>query len=310
MKKIWKAYFTFSNKERSAVIFLLSLMALFLLLPYFYSEKREIPLVNKALSDFVSKNGETSISADSSSENIESHYIPKEKKSSTEVSLFYFDPNTVTAEEWKKLGLRDKTIVTILHYRNKGGRFHTPNDIRKIWGINKEEADRIIPFAKIPQSGFPVFTKQSNQSLQGIHQVQSDKFIPAIIDINVATIEDWKNLPGIGDVLANRIVKYRERLGGFISIAQVSKTYGVIDSVFLKMLPYLQVTSSTIPKINLNQISAYDLKNRAEIPDLVAKAIVGYRQQVGRIEKVEDLKKIVFITDSIYQKLVMLVKIE
>lgn len=310
MKRIWKAYFTFSKKERSAVISLLLLIVLFLALPYFYPDKQEKPQVNKALSDFVSKKVHLSPIPDSISENSDSTYIQPEKKSLPVISLFPFDPNSLSASEWKQLGLRDKTVQTILNYRNKGGHFNHPEDIRKIWGIKKEEADRIIPFAKILHTEFPESQKLTNPSSKEIFTSKNEKGIPEIIDINVATIEDWKKLPGIGDVLANRILKFRERLGGFISISQVSKTYGLTDSVFDKMTPFLKTSSSTIQKINLNQISAYELKTRAEIPDLVAKAIVAFRQQVGRFEKVEDLKKIVFMTDSLFQKLEKMVKVE
>jgi len=44
---------------------------------------------------------------------------------------------------------------------------------------------------------------------------------PSIIDINTATLEDWKLLPVIGEVLANRIVTYRKRMGGFTKESQV-----------------------------------------------------------------------------------------
>ncbi|RYD77100.1 MAG: helix-hairpin-helix domain-containing protein, partial [Sphingobacteriales bacterium] len=66
--------------------------------------------------------------------------------------LFYFDPNTVSEEGWKKLGLRDKTIATILNYRNKGGKFKQPEDIKKIWGLFPDEAERLMPFVNIAAS--------------------------------------------------------------------------------------------------------------------------------------------------------------
>ena len=43
----------------------------------------------------------------------------------------------------------DKTIHTILNYRNKGGRFKQPEDLRKIYGLQKEEADLLIPYVQI-----------------------------------------------------------------------------------------------------------------------------------------------------------------
>ncbi|HKP31794.1 MAG TPA: hypothetical protein VJT83_03680, partial [Chitinophagaceae bacterium] len=37
--------------------------------------------------------------------------------------LFYFDPNTASKEEWERLGIREKTVRTILNYLSKGGHF-------------------------------------------------------------------------------------------------------------------------------------------------------------------------------------------
>ena len=67
-------------------------------------------------------------------------------------------------------------------------------------------------------------------------------------NINTATAEDWKAFPGIGDVIANRIVKFRTSMGGFKSVDQVGKTYGLSDSVFQLIKPYLYVKDSSIIK--------------------------------------------------------------
>ncbi len=63
--------------------------------------------------------------------------------------LFYFDPNTLSAEGWKRLGLRDKTIGTIQNYLSKGGKFRKPEDVSKIYGLFPNEYERIAPYIKI-----------------------------------------------------------------------------------------------------------------------------------------------------------------
>ena len=60
-------------------------------------------------------------------------------------------------------------------------------------------------------------------------------------EINSATVDEWKAFPGVGDVLANRIVKFRNSMGGFKSVEQVAKTYGLSDSVFQVIRPYLYI---------------------------------------------------------------------
>ena len=47
------------------------------------------------------------------------------------------------------------------------------------------------------------------------------------MDINHATAAEWKRLPGWGEVLSQRTVKFREALGGFVSIEQLKLVYGL-----------------------------------------------------------------------------------
>ena len=320
MKRIWKDYFTFSKKERMAVILLLLLITSFIAMPYFYSVKPGPPILGKALSDFVTNSKIMAQLQDSSTESRESFITQPNKKVAVSFSLFLFDPNTIIETEWKRLGVSDKTIHTIINYRNKGGHFRAPEDIRKIWGLRKEEADRIIPYIRISEAELHPFKIEKKHTIINTGSLPAGQAgpkpayrtgnIPVTIDINTATIEDWKSLPGIGEVLANRIVKYRERMGGFTSEWQVKKTYGISDSVFQLIAPYLKTNLITVQKINLNTVSAYDLRMRADIPDAVAKGIIVYRQQNGPFQSVNDLKKIVFITDSVFQKLIMRVKVE
>ena len=51
-----------------------------------------------------------------------------------------------------KLGLSQKIIHTLINYRSKGGYFKTPEDIRKIYGLSKTDADRLIPYVRITSS--------------------------------------------------------------------------------------------------------------------------------------------------------------
>ncbi len=294
MKRILKEYFSFSKKERAAVIILLLLIIGFIAAPMLYRVTPEQPKLSKTLSDFISQ----SRSAEKQSDSIDPVSI-RSPAVNAEVSiphtLFSFDPNTISSEGWKKLGLPDRTIRTLLNYRSKGGRFRTPEDLRKIWGISKQQADQLIPYAQIAETGAPAFAFRKKDDRQEVKH-------PVVIDINTASAEEWQSLPGINSFMSERIVRYRERIGGFAGLEQVKKTYGISDSVFTLINPYLKTDPSTTPKIDLNTASFYDLKNKANIPESVANAILIYRRQYGPFVSVADLRKIVFINDSIYQR--------
>ena len=306
-KEIIKDYFVFSRKERNAAITLVVLMAFFISLPYWYPVKEESPVLkSKELQELDSvlsthntqENGEESNTASNN------HY-PNYSNSNEHVVFapFPFNPNTITAEEWKKFGLKEKTIHTILNYLSKGGKFITAEDIKKIWGITNEEAERIIPYIRIP-AATNTLTSKNNQA----GNVATAP--PSMVDINTATIDQLKLLPGIGNGLQFHIVKYREKLGAFVSIDQLKQTYGMTDSAFQLLKPYLKIDAATIPKQNINTASEYDLCRNPNIERNIAKAIVLYRQQHGNYNSIEDLKKIAFIKEAVFQKIAPYLKAE
>jgi competence protein ComEA len=130
------------------------------------------------------------------------------------------------------------------------------------------------------------------------------------IEINTATEDEWKSLPGIGEVLAKRILKFREYAGGFTTVEQVRKTYGLVDSVFQRIVPYLKINMQSMPKLDLNLVSAYDLRRKLNVDEGVAKAIVVYRKQNGPYQSIDGLKKIILMSDTLFQRIAPLVKIE
>ena len=95
----------------------------------------------------------------------------------------------------------------------------------------------MIPYIKInsTKNNNAFHTEQKPQTTIN----SSIKNNPKKININAATAEDFKSLPGIGDVLGNRIVKFRNAIHGFKTIDDVKKTYGLSDSTFQSIKPYL-----------------------------------------------------------------------
>jgi len=81
--------------------------------------------------------------------------MTSETTAATAIHYFKFDPNELDAAGWKQLGIRDRTIQTILNYRSKGGRFRKPEDLRKIWGMLPADADRLIPYCSIEKQNYP-----------------------------------------------------------------------------------------------------------------------------------------------------------
>ena len=218
-----------------------------------------------------------------------------EKKSG---ELFFFDPNELSLSEWKKLGLGDKTIRTIENYLSKGGHFKKPEDLQKVYGLHKDEYERLAPYVKIEFSSANVALQKDNEPL-------GKNFAPrySVIDINTTDTSGFVSLPGIGNKLAARIVIFRDKLGGFYSISQIGETYGLPDSTFQKIKQYLKLENTTIKKININTATVDELKAHPYIKWSIANPIIAYRNEHGPFSSIEDIKKVMAVTDEIYNKI-------
>ena len=218
--------------------------------------------------------------------------------------LFYFDPNTLSTEGWQKLGLRDKTIHTIQNYLSKGGRFKKSEDLQRIYGLFPNEFERIAPYIKIETIDETNSNKSfTDKPLTG--NMPAKTYAPryAILDINLADTTAFISLPGIGSKLAARIVNFRDKLGGFYAVAQVGETFGLPDSTFQKIKQYLKLENTSIKKININTATVDELKLHPYIRWGLANPIIAYRNEHGPFLKVEDLKKVMAVTEEIYNKM-------
>lgn len=218
--------------------------------------------------------------------------------------LFYFDPNTISISDWKRLGLKDKTIQTIHNYLGKGGQFYKPEDLQRIYGLHQDEYERLLPYVKI-ESKTSVVNEQFTSS-KTTREKQSSKTYTArytTIDINIADTSAFISLPGVGSKLAARIVNFRDNLGGFYSIEQVGETYGIPDSTFQKIKQWLKLDNPSVKKININTATVDELKAHPYIKYSLANPIVAFRDEHGAFSKIDDVKKVMAVTDEIYRKI-------
>lgn len=306
--EIVRDYLTFSRKDSIGIVVILIILFLVVISPVFFpskNRKNSTPADNSWVAAVKQLEQIDNSGQDSGQASIHGYEYDRRKNNYTlsTNSLFVFDPNKISVDEWKKLGLRDKTIRTIQNYLNKGGRFKRKGDLQKIYGLHQDEYERLEPYVKIPE---PSADKENEMSDKNNFPVVTKSFVKAgysAIDINIADTSAFISLPGIGSKLAVRIVNFRERLGGFYSIEQIRETYGLPDSTYQKIKPNLKLDNGEVKKININTASFDDLKSHPYIRYSIANAIIAYRKEHGNFSAISDLKKIMVITDEVYQKL-------
>lgn len=288
----WKAYFSFTRKERTGILMLVLLIGISTALPFLLS-KPAVP-EKEALDACRAKQAELAQLTDDTLP-VHDEPVPKQP-----VMLFKFDPNTISGAAWKKLGVPGRSIRTIQNYLSKGGRFRKPADLQRIYGFKKEDYTRLAPYIRIPADTMPY-----NRPVK-----KYDKPARQFININTADTTAWMALPGIGSKLASRIVHFREKLGGFYTVDQIGETYGLTDSTFQLIKPRLQCAPGAIQKININTADVSTLKQHPYIKWPLANAIVQYRQQHGAFRSVEDLQQIAVVTPEWYHKIAAYLVVE
>ena len=312
-KKIVAEYFTFTRGNRIAILAILCITVGVFFLPDALSKSTSSKqVVNDtawiaAIKKIEQREDENSSNFTSNNENNSSNYqydrnsnkyYPKSKG-----ELFYFDPNNLSAAGWKKLGLRDKTIGTILNYISRGGKFRKPEDLSRIYGLFPNEFERIEPYIKIETTSTQPYTNGNSENKSNNNvapKTYASRY--TIIDVNTADTTALIALPGIGSKLSARIISFRDKLRGFYSIDQVGETFALPDSTFQKIKQYLKLETTSLRKININTATLDELKAHPYIRYTLANPIVAFRNQHGNFATVEDLKKIMVITDEIYNK--------
>lgn len=190
-----------------------------------------------------------------------------------QVELFAFDPNTVDSAQMLRLGIKPRIASNIIKYRNKGGRFTSADDFGKIYGISTEQLEQLRPYITIAPQTPPMAEAPS---------------IYSSIDINNADTTALKAI--VSPSLAKRIVGYRNLLGGFANVAQLSEIKGITPKQLSTLEQYITIDTTRINAINVNTASIDRLKRHPYINFYQARDIIELRKAKRQLKHIDELK--------------------
>jgi competence protein ComEA len=294
-RKFLKDYFTFSRTERNGLIVLVviiaALIAARIVIPhlrknitYDYSEfQEEISEFEKSLDSNKISKGEDGI-------------INKR------TDITFFDPNSATSEELEKTGLETRVIRNIIKYREKGGKFNTREDLKKIYGLDSTEYLRIEPYIliRIDSAGKAGQAERwvSDSSLSKIKFANKPP-----VSLNMSDSAELAGIYGIGPVLSSRIIKYRKLLGGYVSVDQLLEVYGMTPENFKVIRDFVFIDSSLISFINLNKTTADELSRHPYLNDYQARSLIAYREIKGKFADPDEIIRNGLLPDETYKKI-------
>ena len=106
------------------------------------------------------------------------------------------------------------------------------------------------------------------------------------LDLNSADSTELVKLPGIGPANALKVIRYRERLGGYSDIRQLTEIEGLPDSL---MKWFIITDTVQVSKIQVNKATLTELRRHPYLDFYQARAIVEYRNERGIIKGPEQL---------------------
>ena len=245
-------------------------------------------------------------------------HIPNLKQANS-ISIDSIGINTADTSDFKSLpGIGSILSTRIVRFRKAKKGFHSLKELKNVYGLSPKTYHKILPYLfldSFPQSPYSSSYKRPFSTKTNTYP----KPLPDTVNINTATKQEFQQLPGIGEVLSERIIRFREAKGGFADPSEIQKVYKLPDSTFQKIHPYLYMESrekeiskgdSPPPKeriphektrikaltlstpVNINSADTTQWQQLPGIGPVLAKRIVAYRKIIGFFSQVGYLAKV------------------
>lgn len=215
---------------------------------------------------------------------------PSLKSKTPASALFLFDPNKATDSEFLRLGFSDKQITTIRKYLDKGGIFKDKADFFKIRVISENQKRKLSDWIRIEN------VQKEEPKTNIITGINS-------LELNMADSTQLKQLPGVGSVLSQRIVKYRDFLGGFYSVNQLKEVYGLSEQTISLIAGRVSVDITRIRKLDINFADANELSRHPYLKKNLASKIVKFRTKHGSIQDLTILRDSMILNIDEYNRI-------
>ena len=282
---MWKDFFYFSLSERRAIFVLLVLIAV-LVVAIVWTPAPEVQSVN------VVAEADSLVLTQKYNEKQKS--FTKKERMQEEVTsvLTPFDPNLADSIEFLRLGLPSYVIKNVIKYRQKGGRFSTPESFARIYGLTEAKFKELQPYIYISEE----FIKKPNRKKSAQERSKREEKVDSLqkpfkypegtlVDVNTADTTELKKIPGIGGGIARRIVAYRNRLGGFYTLEQLNE----VEFVTADLLKWFKLEGDSVRKLPINRVGLDKLRAHPYINFYQARVIVEYRRKKGEIKSLSQL---------------------
>ncbi len=211
------------------------------------------------------------------------------------VETFPFDPNTADSSQLIRLGLQSWQVRNIYKYRARGGVYRKKDDFARLYGLTVKDYHRLEPYIRISSDYQPAATLVGDKAngangtngangANGVYPRKIDSTQHVVL--NTADTTTLRQVPGIGIYFAKEIVRYGQRLGGYVSVDQLDE----IADFPQASKKYFVVQQAHPKKLNVNQLTLQQLRRHPYINYYQARAIKEYCRLHGPLKSLDDLR--------------------
>lgn len=233
-------------------------------------------------------------------------YAPRASRSFAQperrVETFPFDPNTADSAELLRLGLTPAMVRGVYKYRSMGYTYSDPSDFSRVPGMTNGLWERLAPcirigreFRRVVPSPRPSRGRHADLTVEAQPLPPRDtvrypvKLAPGMrVELNGSDTTALKKIPGVGSYYARQIVRYRQQLGGFISLEQLEEIEGIPEG----LADYLTLDTTGIRRIEVNRASKNTLVRHPYLRVYRARAVWDHRRKYGPLRSLDDLRSL------------------
>lgn len=291
----------FSKGERRGVLVLGALLLLLLLVPPIYRRFVRPKPTDSDLALLRRHAEQLSTTAQPQFEQlaesaVERHPAPKGAQA------FRFDPNTIPVDSLELLGFSPRQAAAIARYRERGGQFRSAADFLKLGVITDRQRERLASYIDVappPPKDFP--KRDSAQRFRPAAATAAE--MPQPVELNAADTALLNTLPGIGKYFAQKIVEYREQLGGYTSAEQLLEVKNFGHERMQRLAGRVSVDTLAVRRFTLSEENLELMRRHPYIGAYAARGIAQLAKRKGSAVTLDEALKNNLITSLQAEKL-------
>ncbi len=196
-----------------------------------------------------------------------------------------FNPNFISDYKGYVLGISPKALDKIHSFRAGGKWINSSQEFQEVSGVSDSLLKELAPLFKFPQ----IKTAKSNKS----DTPSGSKSWAQKSDLNLVTASVLQEVVGLPDFIAQRVVDYRNSLGGFVDDIQLEDVYGLYPKQRKKVLSLYTVKEKGIGKLlDINTASVQELMTVPYFDFEMALALRDFIKENGKIKSFDELDQI------------------